>query len=106
MRFRFLSLAAALALSACAQPAMLGSLTDCDGPAAPDPNATFTDLSHGLSTRGIATAYDPMASRLSPKRSSCARSQPAPSMHDLNKVGAAPGGSQTASARPCPANRA
>src|ERR1700761_9221651 len=106
MRFRFLSLPAALVLSACAQPTMLGNLNDCDGRTAPDPNAAFTNMSHGLASLGVIVTYEHIAGPVLVKN--CARSQAAPGLHDPSKVGGAPGPgiAETASARPCPASRA
>jgi hypothetical protein len=106
MRFRFLLLPAALVLSACAQPAMLGNLNDCDGQTAPgyntDPNAAFYSMSHGLPNLGFIVTYESGGSRVK----NCAQSRPAPSLHDPSKVGGTPGTAETANARPCPAHRA
>ena len=107
--------AATLALSACANVTAT-SLRDCGDQTAADatfkPNSPFYNLSRGLPTYGVITAYDPYVGRFSLKTPNCAqRDQPQPSpphAYDLNKVGEQPGGTLMVSGNSgaCPKSRA
>lgn len=95
-----------LALSACAQPALIGSLNkNCSDQAAADLGAmpVIINLPRNLSVNVVdSAAYG----RLGRKTSDCAQPAPAPSLHDLDKVGEQPHGALTASTGSCHRSRA
>ena len=114
MTSRLLMLAAVLVLSACAQPALVGSLDkDCDGRVAMSPYRPNHIMinTFGFQAIGVVSAYDPFSARFNLKASDCARAKPAqpPRTYDLDKVGGTPepgGGTMVSdSGKPCPRSR-
>ena len=115
MTSRLLMLAAALVLSACAQPALVDTLNkDCDGRVAMSPYRPNHMMinTFGAQAIGTVTAYDPFSTRFNLKAGDCAQARPAqpPRTYDLDKVGGSPepgGGTMVSdNAKPCPRGRA
>ena len=116
MQSQLAALTIALAVSACAQPTLMGNLNrDCNGRVAMTPYRPNHMIINGFGaqTVGMVTAYDPFSTRFNLRASDCSRvgptQPPSPRSYDLDKVGGAsePGAMTLVSDawKPCPRSR-